>query len=63
MSSKKYLDSVINKVEDISIKEDRDEYLIFLDKNDITLEVYNYDVNTHDVTAGVDKNYNNYNIK
>ena len=26
-----------------------------------TLEVYDNDVNTHDVTAGVDKNYNNYN--
>ena len=54
---------VINQVEDMAIKEDRDEDLIFLDRNDITLEVYNYYVNTHNVTAGVDNNYNNYNIK
>ena len=30
--------------------------------NGTTLEVYNDHVNTNDVTAGVDNNYNNYNI-
>ena len=52
---------VINQVEDMSIKEDCDEYIIFAEINRSTLEVYNDDVNTDDVTAGVDNNYNNYN--
>ena len=45
----------------MAIKEDWDEDIIFTDRNGSTLEVYNGGVNTHDVTAGVDKNYNNYN--
>ena len=53
--------SVINQVEDMSIKEDRDEDLILTERNMITLEVYDNDVNKHDVIAGVDNKYNNYN--
>ena len=53
--------SVINKVGYMAIKEYRDADLIFADINGGTLEVYNDDVNTYDVTAWVDNNYNNYN--
>ena len=53
--------SLINQLEYISIKEDLYEELIFADINWIALEVYNNDFNTHDATAGVDKNYTNYN--
>ena len=45
----------------MAIKEDCNEYIIFTDRNVSTLELYNGDVNTHDVTAGVDNNHNNYN--
>ena len=53
--------SMINQVEDMSIKEDRDEDLIFTKRNRSTLELYDNDFNTHDVTARVYNNYNNYN--
>ena len=53
--------SVIKKVEDMAIKEDCDEELIFSERYWSTLEVYDDDVNTHDVTTGVDNNYNNNN--
>ena len=52
---------VIKQGEDMVIKEDRDEDLIFADIKGRSLEVYNNDVNTHDVTTGVDNKYNNYN--
>ena len=42
-------------------KEDYDEDLIFTDRDGSTLEVYNYYLNTHDVTTGVYNNHNNYN--
>ena len=38
------------------IKEYCDEDLIFTDRNRSTLEVYNHDVNTNEINAGV---YNN----
>ena len=53
--------SVIKKVEDMAIKEDCDEDLIFSERNWSNLEVYNNDVNTHDVTTAVDNSYNNNN--
>ena len=53
--------SVIKKVEDMAIKEDCDEDLIFSERNWSTLEVYNNDFNTHDVTTAVDNSYNNNN--
>ena len=53
--------SIINKMEDMAIKEDRDEDLIFTDGNGSSLEVYKNDSNAHDVTAGVDNKYDNYN--
>ena len=53
--------SVIKQVEDMSIKEGHDEDPIFTDRNGSTLEVYNNDVNTHDITTGVDNNYNSNN--
>ena len=43
----------------MDIKEDRDEDIIFTDRNGKTLEVYNDDVNEHKITAGVYNNYNN----
>ena len=45
----------------MAIKEDRDADLIFTERNGITLEVYNNDVNTHYIITRVDNNYNNYN--
>ena len=45
----------------MAIKEDCDEELIFSERYWSTLEVYDDDVNTHDVTTGVDNNYNNNN--
>ena len=45
------------------IKEDHNEDLIFADRNGITLEIYNCDSNTHEVTIGVDSNLNNYNSR
>ena len=42
------------------IKEDLNEDIIFTDRNGIALEVYNDGANIHNSTAGVDKNYNNY---
>ena len=53
--------AVIKQVEDMVIKEDCDEDLIFTDRNGITLEVYDNDVNKNDVITGVNNNYNNYN--
>ena len=52
---------VIKKVEDMSTKGDCDEELILTDTNGSTLEVYDDDVNTHDIIAGVDNNYNDNN--
>ena len=48
-------------MQDTSIKEDHYEDLIFTYRNGRTLEIYNYGFNTHDVTTGVDNNYNNNN--
>ena len=56
------IQSMIKQVEDISTKESHNKYIIFTDRNRSTLELYNNDVNTHDVTAGVDNNHNKYNI-
>ena len=53
--------SVINQLEDMEIKEDWNEDLILTARNGSTFEVYIDDVNTNDVTTGVDNNYNNYN--
>ena len=47
---------MVKQVEDMVIKEYCDEDLIFTDRTWSTLEVYDNDVNTHDVTAGVYKN-------
>ena len=47
----------------MAIKEDRDEDLIFTNRNGSTLELYNDSTNTHDVTTGLDNNYNSYNSK
>ena len=47
--------SVIKQVEEIDIKEDCDEDLILTGINGSTLEVYDDDVNAHNVNAGVDK--------
>ena len=52
---------VIKQVEDMAMKGNRNEDLIFTDRNGITLEVYNDDFNTHNVTSGVYNKYNNYN--
>ena len=54
--------SVIKQVDNMAINEYYDEDLILIDINWSTLEVYYYEVNTHDITVGVDNNYNNYNI-
>ena len=43
------------------INKDCDEDLIFTDRNRSTFGACNDNVSTHDVTAGVDNNYNNYN--
>lgn len=45
----------------MAIKENINEDLIFADRNGSTLEVYNDDFSTHDLTVEVDNNYNNYN--
>ena len=50
--------SVIKQVEYKVIKKYWYEDLIFTDRNGRTLEVYNYVINTHDATTGVDNNYN-----
>ena len=47
----------------MDINEYRNKDLIFTDRNGRTLEVYEYDRNTNNVTAVVDNNYNSYNSK
>ena len=53
--------SIIKQVEDMAIKENHDADLIFTNRNRSNLELFNDDANTHDVTVGVENNYNNYN--
>ena len=53
--------SVQNQVEDTTIKEYYHEHIIFTNRNRIILEFYKDGVNTHDITAVLDNNYNNYN--
>ena len=52
---------VMKKVKDMSTKVDCNEELILNDTKGSTLEVYNNDVNTNDITAIVDNNYNDNN--
>ena len=42
---------LIKQVDDMYIKEYRDEDIIFTGRNGSTLEVYKYDFNTHDITT------------
>ena len=51
--------SIIKQLEDMDIREYRDEDIIFTDRNWRTLEAYNDNVNAPEVTAGVYNNYNN----
>ena len=53
--------SMIKQREDRSIKEGHNEDPILINRNGKTLEVYEYDSNTHAVTTGLDNNYNKYN--
>ena len=43
--------SVIKQVEDMNIKEYCNEVHIFTERNGDNLEVYNYDVNTHELNS------------
>ena len=52
---------VINKMEDMAIKEYNDVDIIFTERNWIALELCNDDVNRHYITTGVYNNYNSYN--
>ena len=51
---------VVKQVADIYTKEYRNKDLIFTERNESTLEVYDNNASTHDVTAEVDNKYNHY---
>ena len=53
---------VINKMEDMAIKEYNDVDIIFTERNRIDLEFCTNYVNIHYTTTGLDNNYNSYNI-